>query len=66
MVIEEKDATMETWTLRMQQCGFSITLHQLKMKVAEFTQTKTNPFKCGILGNTWCYWFKHCHLELSI
>lgn len=34
MVTEEKDATMEAWTLGMQQCGFSITLHQLKMKVA--------------------------------
>jgi len=66
MVTEEEDATMEAWTLGMQQCRFSITLHQFKMKVENFTQTKTNPFKCGIHGNIWWCWIKHSHLELSI
>jgi len=28
------------WTLIMQKCGLSITLQELKMKVAKFTQTK--------------------------
>jgi hypothetical protein len=66
MVNKEEDATMEAWTLGMKKCGFSITLDQLKMKVAKFTQTKINPFKCGNHGNIWWYWFMHCRLELSI
>jgi hypothetical protein len=33
------------WILGMQECGFSITLQQLKMKVVELTQTKPTPFK---------------------
>ncbi len=28
------------WTLIMQKCGLSITLQQLEMKVAKFTQTR--------------------------
>jgi hypothetical protein len=34
---EEKHVTLVAWTLGMQQCGLSITLHQLKMKVVEIT-----------------------------
>jgi hypothetical protein len=34
---EDEDATLAAWTLGMQQCGLSITLHQLKMKVVEIT-----------------------------
>jgi hypothetical protein len=36
-VTEEKDATMITWTLAMQECGLFINLQQLKMKVVELT-----------------------------
>jgi hypothetical protein len=50
----------------MQKCGLSITFHQLKMKVVELTQTKPTPFKNGILGNSWWYWFQHQHPKLSI
>lgn len=28
------------WTLIIQKCGLSITLQQLEMKVAKFTQTR--------------------------
>jgi len=35
----------------MQKVGLSITLAQLKMKVAKFTQTKLVPFQEGILRN---------------
>jgi hypothetical protein len=35
-----EEATMIFWTLIMQKCGLSITLQQLEMKVAKFTQTR--------------------------
>jgi hypothetical protein len=54
------------WILGMQECERSITLHQLKMKVIELTQTKPTPFKNGIIRNSWWYWFKHRHPKLNI
>lgn len=36
------------------------------MKVVELTQTKFTPFQDGILINSWWYWFKHRHPEISI
>ncbi len=36
------------------------------MKIVEFTQIRPTPFRDGILGNSWWYWFKHMHLELNI
>jgi hypothetical protein len=40
MLIEKKDVAMIVWTLVMQECGLSINLQQLKMKVTKLTQTK--------------------------
>jgi hypothetical protein len=36
------------WILGIQECELSITLHQLKIKIAKLTQTKPTPFKNGI------------------
>jgi hypothetical protein len=44
VLIEEKDAIMITWTLVMGECGLSISLQQLKMKVVKLTQTRVKPF----------------------
>jgi len=41
------------WILGMQECGLSITLHQLKLKVIKLTQTRPTPFKNGIPRNSW-------------
>ncbi len=35
---------MIAWTLIMQECGQSINLQQLDMKVAELTHTRVTPF----------------------
>jgi hypothetical protein len=35
VLTKEEDATMITWILTIQECGLSITLQQLKMKVVE-------------------------------
>ncbi len=37
VLIEKKDSEVIAWTLTMQECGLSINLQQLKMKVAELT-----------------------------
>lgn len=34
--------------------------------VAKFTQIRLTPFKDGILGYSWWYWFTHRHLKLTI
>ncbi len=62
VLIKEDIATMITWTLVMGECELSISLQQLKMKVAELTQIRATPFWNGIRGNNWWYWFKHKHL----
>ncbi len=36
----------------MQECGLSISLHQLKLKMAELSQTRVTPFKNGIPGTS--------------
>jgi hypothetical protein len=36
----------------MQECGLSISLQQLKMKVVNLTQTRDTPLWDGILGNS--------------
>jgi hypothetical protein len=54
------------WVFGMQECDLSISLHQLKLKVAKLTQTCATPFKNGILRTSWWHWFKQKHLEISI
>jgi hypothetical protein len=49
----------------MQDVGLLISLQQLKMKVAELTQTKPTHFQ-GVSGTSWWYWFKHKHLKFNI
>jgi hypothetical protein len=61
VLIKEEDVIVIAWVLGMQECGLSITLQQLKMKVAELTQTKPTPLKHGVSGKTWWYWFNRKH-----
>jgi hypothetical protein len=50
----------------MQECGLFITLQQLKMKVAEVTQTKPTPFNNGMPTESWWHWFQNRHPNISI
>jgi len=38
-VLTKEDEVSVAWVLNMQECGLSITLEQLKWKVAKVTQT---------------------------
>jgi hypothetical protein len=44
VLTEKEDAIVIKWTLNMQECGLSISLQQLKMKVVGLTQTKDTSF----------------------
>jgi hypothetical protein len=66
VLITKEDKVVVFWVLAMQDVGLSISVQQLKMKVAKFTQTKSTPFQGGILKTSWWYWFKCKHLEFNI
>jgi hypothetical protein len=44
VLTKKEDAIVIKWTLNMQECGLSISLQQLKMKVVGLTQTKDTSF----------------------
>jgi hypothetical protein len=49
----DEEATIIKWVFGMQDCDLSISLHQLKFKMAELTQTHATPFKNGIPRTSW-------------
>jgi hypothetical protein len=57
VLTKQEDEIMITWILNMQKVGLFVTLWYLKMKVVEITQTKPTPFRIGVPGNTWWFWF---------
>jgi len=65
LLIDEEAIVVES-IFGMHKCGLSISLHQLKFKVVELTQTCATPFKNSIPGTSWWHWFKQKHLEISI
>ncbi len=44
VLTKEEDEVVVTWVLNMQACGLSITLQQLKWKVAKVIQTQPTAF----------------------
>jgi hypothetical protein len=66
MLTKEEDQTVVAWTLGMQECGLFITLQQLKMKVAEVTQTRPTPLKNGMPTESWWHWLQKRHPNISI
>jgi hypothetical protein len=51
VLIEKEDQGVVVWVLAMLE--LSISLQQLKLKVAKLIQTRPTPFQGGILGNFW-------------
>ena len=48
----------------MLEVGQPLTPQMLKLKVAEICQGKLTPFKDGIPGDSWFFWFKQRHPHL--
>jgi hypothetical protein len=65
-VLTTKNVAMIKWTLDMQECGLSINLQELKMKVVELTPIRDTPFQNQIPSTNLWYWFKQRHLEMNI
>jgi hypothetical protein len=66
VLIVEENQVVVAWVFPIQEVGLSISLQQLKMKVAYLTQTRPTPFQGGVLGSSWWYWFKRRHPEFNI
>jgi hypothetical protein len=63
---QEEEALVVEWILETQEEGHSVTIQQLKLKVAEITQSRPTPFTKGIPGPTWWKLFKARHPDLMI
>jgi hypothetical protein len=46
--------------------GYALTPTQLRVKLAQLTQTRITPFTNGVPGISWLKWFKKRHLEFSL
>jgi hypothetical protein len=66
VLIAKGNQVVVFWVLAMQDVGLSISVQQLKMKVAKFTQTRLTPFQGRVLRTSLWYWFKYRHLEFNI
>jgi hypothetical protein len=62
---DEEEASVVKWVLKMED-GQSVSIQQLKLKVAEITQSRPTPFTKGIPGDSWWNLFKRRHPDLSI
>jgi hypothetical protein len=55
VLIIEEDRVMVGWVLSLHEVELSINIQQLKMKVAELTQTRPTPFRGRLLETSWWY-----------
>lgn len=62
--VEEK--ALEEYIINIRNCGYPLTMDDLKYKVAEIVQTRVIPFQYDVLGSGWLKWFKKRHPNLSL
>jgi hypothetical protein len=63
-VQEENDLVQ--YLLKMQDLGYPLTVGELRLKVAEMTETRVNPFTNNIPGAGWLRWFRRRHPKLAL
>jgi hypothetical protein len=61
----EEEEDLKLYLLKMHTLGHPLTRDQVKLTVAQVTQTRPTPFINGIPGNGWMRWFLHRHPDLS-
>ena len=68
ILTKEEERLIIEFMDEMVKIGQPLTLHMLKLKVAEICQGILTPFKDGIPGNNWLYWFRqrHPHLVMRV
>ncbi len=66
VLMEEENKPIVEWTLVMQECGLSITIQQLKLKVTKITQIIPTPFRDDVPRNSWLKWFQKRYPNIII
>lgn len=67
VLIPLEEGKLVTYLHEMINCEFSLTWLQLKIKVVSLVQDGCEtPFKDGIFGNGWIWWFLNMHLEILL
>ena len=64
ILTNEEEALLIQYIDDMLEVGQPLTPEMLKLKVAEICQGKLIPFKDGIPGDSWFFWFKQRHPHL--
>jgi hypothetical protein len=62
---DEEENDLKTFLQKMQDSGQPFTPTQLKLKVAQLTQTRVTPFVDGIPGKSWMKRFRRRHPDLE-
>jgi hypothetical protein len=63
---KEEEKKLVQYLFKMQDLGHPLTSGQLRLKVAQATQTRETPWSAvGVLGKSWLKSFKHRHPEIS-
>ena len=64
ILTKEEEALIIQYMDEMLEIGQPLTPQMLKLKAAEVCQGRLTPFKDGIPGESWLYWFRQRHLHL--
>ena len=66
VLTKAEEASLVQYLKEMVRVSCSLNIAQLKLKVAEITQTRMTPFTNGIPGKSWVKWFKQRHPNLVL
>ena len=66
MLDTKEEVASKKYMLDMAEYGHSLSIEQLRLKVALMTQERATPFTDGIPRRRWLYWFKNIHLDITI
>ena len=64
ILTKEEEENLVAYMMEMISLAHSLSVDDLKMKVAEICQDRQIPFGDGIPGKSWLKWFKHRHPQL--
>ena len=66
VLTNEEEDKLVAYVVEMARLAHPLTPTDLKLKVAEICQTRHTPFKDGIPGRSWLYWFQKRHPQLVL
>ena len=66
VLTKEEEDKLVAYVFEMARLAHPLTPTDLKLKVVEICQTRHTPFKDGIPGRSWLYWFQKRHPQLVL